>query len=151
MRQAAWNVVGLLWAMLLVAPCARAGDTEDRRDILAVEAALCRAFEAADAKTLARHLDAGFTLVDSHGVVTDRAANLAEVASREPRYRVFRNQDQQIRLHGDAAIVIGVTHVEGEAQGQAFVADFRFTDTWIRHPDGWKLAASHASRLPATP
>ncbi|MGX5729828.1 nuclear transport factor 2 family protein [Pseudoxanthomonas beigongshangi] len=151
MRQAAWNVVGLLWAMLLVAPCARAGDTEDRRDILAVEAALCRAFEAADAKMLERHLDAGFTLVDSHGMVTDRAANLAEVASREPRYRVFRNQDHQIRLHGDAAIVIGVTHVEGEAQGQAFVADFRFTDTWIRHPDGWKLAASHASRLPATP
>lgn len=151
MRQATWNVVGMLWVALLATPCAWAGDAEDRRDILAVEAALCRAFEDADAQTLERHLDPGFTLIDSRGVITDRAANLAEVASREPRYRVFRNQDQRIRLHGDAAIVTGVTHIEGEAQGQAFTADFRFTDTWIRHPDGWKLAASHASRLPAAP
>lgn len=149
MRRTAWARTGVLWMTLALAPCALAGETEDHRDILAVETALCRAFEDGDAKALERYLDPAFTLVDSQGTVTDRAANLREVASREPRYRVFRNQEQRIRLHGDAAIVTGVTHIEGEAQGQAFTADFRFTDTWIRYPDGWKLAASHASRLPA--
>lgn len=151
MRQAMWGRATVRWALLAASSWAQAGEAEDRRDILAVETILCRAFEGGDAKTLERHLDPGFTLVDSRGVVTGLAANLAEVASREPRYRVFRNRDQRIRLHGDAAIVTGVTHVEGDSQGQAFTADFRFTDTWIRYPDGWKLAASHASRLAEAP
>lgn len=139
-------------AMLVgVSTQARADEEQQRHAILAVETALCEAFEQADVQVLRRHLDPGFTLVDSRGVVTGLAENLAEVASGEPRYRVFRNRDQQIRLHGDSAIVVGVTHVEGELRGQAFTADFRFTDTWLRGAEGWRLAASHASRIEAAP
>lgn len=48
----------------------------------------------------------------------------------------------------DTALIVGVTHVRGKAGGEAFAADFRYTDTWIRRDGRWLLAASHASRLP---
>jgi ketosteroid isomerase-like protein len=121
---------------------------QDEREILRVEAEVCRAFEAGDADTLRRHLEPTFTLVDSRGAVTDLAQNVAEVARREPLYEVFRNHDQKVRLYGDAAVVTGITSIRSRAgDGEVFEGDFRFTDTWIRRDGAWKLAASHASRL----
>jgi len=122
---------------------------EDEREILRVEAELCRAFEAGDAATLRSHLEPTFTLVDSRGTVTDLAQNVAEVARREPVYEVFRNHGQTIRLYGDAAVVTGITSIRSRAgDGEVFEGEFRFTDTWVYRRGAWKMAASHASRLP---
>jgi len=139
----------VLLSALVASGCAQPHDeARDHREILAVEAALCRAFEAGDAAALRRHLTADFTLVDSRGRETGLAGNLAELEGGEPDYEVFRNHGQRIRLHGDAAIVTGVTTIRGTAAGSPFSADFRFTDTWVRSGGGWKLAASHASAMP---
>ncbi|HEX7768891.1 MAG TPA: nuclear transport factor 2 family protein [Dokdonella sp.] len=136
-------------ALAIMTPAAQARDTaQDEREILRVEAALCRAFETGDVATLRNGLDARFTLVDSSGKVTDLAQNLAEVESGDPAYDRFHNHGQSIRLYGDAAIVTGITSIEGRSGGQAFAADFRFTDTWVRVDGQWKMAASHATRLP---
>jgi len=136
-------------ALLLASGLAQARDPgADERDVLRVEAALCHAFEIGDADTLRRQLDRGFTLTDSKGQVTDFAQNIAEVAAREPRYEVFRNHDQKVRLFGDAAIVTGITTIKGHAGADAFAGNFQYTDTWIRRGGEWVLAASHASRRP---
>lgn len=121
---------------------------QDQRELLQAEAALCQAFEDGDAEALSKGLTADFTLVDSRGTVTGLAQNLDEVRRREPYYDEFRNHDQQVRLLGDSAIVIGITSVKGRAGGEAFAADFRFTDTWVLRDGRWLMAASHASRLP---
>ncbi|WP_368562325.1 nuclear transport factor 2 family protein [Pseudoxanthomonas sp. UTMC 1351] len=144
MRYAVWLSVSLL----LVSQLAMARDTtQDEREILRVEAALCDAFEAGNATALRRYLDETFTLTDSRGTVTDFAQNVAEVERREPRYEVFRNHSQKVRLYGDAAITTGITAVKGRANGAPFAADFQFTDTWVYRDGGWKMVASHASRL----
>ncbi|TLY49539.1 MAG: nuclear transport factor 2 family protein [Gammaproteobacteria bacterium] len=126
------------------------GAVDDEREIRRVEAELCHAFEIGDAQTLRKDLDATFTLTSSRGEVTDLAQNLDEVAKREPRYDEFRNHDQKVRLYGDAAIITGITTIKGTSEGKAFAADFQFTDTYVRHAGRWLLAASHASRLPAS-
>ena len=116
--------------------------------LLQAEAAACKAFEKGDADALRKALTADFTLVDSHGNVTGLEQNLAEVAAREPYYDEFRNDGQRVRLYGDdTALIVGITHIRGKAGGEAFAADFRYTDTWVRHDGRWLLAASHASRL----
>jgi ketosteroid isomerase-like protein len=138
-----------MMAMLLGAGSASARDAaQDRRDLLQAEAVLCQAFEDGDADTLRQWMDASFTLTDSKGTVTDFAQNLDEVARRDPHYDVFRNHGQDVRLYGDAAIVTGVTTVRGRSGNEAFAADFQYTDTWVYRDGRWKLAASHASRLP---
>lgn len=118
------------------------------RELLQAEADVCQAFEAGHADALRRALTVDFTLVDSHGNVTNLKQNLAEVAAREPFYEEFRNHDQQVRLYGDAALIVGITSIRGRAGGEPFAANFRYTDTWIRRDGKWLLAASHASRLP---
>lgn len=140
----------LMPALVLAMAGAQARDAkQDERDILRAEAAVCEAFERGDAAYLRGALDPRFTLVDSHGTVTDLEQNLKEVEAREPRYETFRNHGQSIRMYGDTSIITGVTSIKGTAGGQAFAADFRFTDTWLYRDGRWLLAASHASRLPA--
>jgi len=120
----------------------------DEPEIRRVEAELCQAFENGDAETLRKDLDRGFTLTSSTGVVTDFEQNVSEVARRDPAYETFRNHDQKVHLHGDAAIVTGITSIKGESGGRACEGDFQFTGTWGYDGGRWKLAASHASRLP---
>jgi len=146
MNYAGWLTIGLY----CIASSVHAHDAaQDEREIRRVEAQLCHAFEIGDAGTLRKDLDVTFTLTNSHGEVSDFAQNLAEVASREPRYEIFRNHDQQVRVYRDAAIVTGITTVKGTSKGDAFAADFQFTDTYVRRDGRWLLAASHASRLSA--
>jgi ketosteroid isomerase-like protein len=138
----------LLLALALPAGAALVRNAaSDEKEIRAVEAALCRAFESGDDATLRKHMDATFTQTSSRGEVTDFGQNVAEVARREPRYEAFRNHDQKVRLYGDAAIILGITTVKGTADGKPFEGDFQYTDTWIRRDGHWKIAASHASRL----
>ncbi|RKG82734.1 nuclear transport factor 2 family protein [Corallococcus exercitus] len=120
---------------------------QDERELLKVEAAVCRAFETADAATLRKSLDARFTLTDSKGTVTDLEQNLAEVTKKDPVYEVFRNHHQKVRLYGDAAVVTGITTLKGHSGKTQFEGDYQFTDTWVYRDGQWKLAASHATRL----
>jgi hypothetical protein len=138
----------LTTVLALATGAAEARDpAQDERELLKVEAALCRAFETGDVAMLRKSLDARFTLTDSKGTVTDLEQNLAEVAKKDPVYEVFRNHHQKIRLYGDAAVVTGITTLKGHSGKTRFEGDFQFTDTWVYRDGQWKLAASHATRL----
>ncbi|HET7843761.1 MAG TPA: nuclear transport factor 2 family protein [Xanthomonadales bacterium] len=134
-------------AFLAFAAVATPAVANDVSDILAAERALCAAFEAGDADGVLRGVTADFTLVDSRGAVTTGVQE-ADSLRGAVDYMVFRNEGTKVRLHGDAAIATGVTHVRGRAGTDEFSGAFRFTDTWVRQNGRWLLAASHASRLP---
>jgi len=127
---------------------AHATPAADTAAILKAEADICAAFEREDADWLQQHLDPSFTLTSSTGKVTTRADEVADLRAGT-KYDVFRNRDSKVRVYGDAAVVTGITRVQGQADGQPYALDFQFTDTYIRKPSGWVMVASHASRLPA--
>ena len=136
-----------LLAAAFLAGSATAAPADDEAEIRRVEAALCAAFRSGNAETIAKLEDATYTLTNSRGEVTTRADDIADAKKGEIRYSEFRNHDTTIRLYGDAAIVLGITSLKGSAGGKSFEADFRFTDTYVKRADGWKIAASHATRL----
>jgi ketosteroid isomerase-like protein len=130
---------------IAAAPSAAADEQELKR----VESALCEAFRTNDAATVARLLDETYTLTNTRAVVSTRADDIAEVKNGENQYSEFRNHDTATRLYGDTAVIIGITSIKGVAGGKPFELDVRFTDTYVRRADGWKLAAGHVTRIPA--
>ena len=140
--------VALLAVLLSAQQPARASEPEDVRRILQAEREICAAYEREDADWLEKHLDPTFTLTSSNGKVTTRADEVADLRGGT-RYDVFRNRDSRVRVYGDAAVVTGITRVEGKSEGKPYALDFQFTDTYVRRGDGWVLVASHASRLMA--
>ena len=129
---------------IAAAPSAAADEQELKR----VESALCEAFRTNDAATVARFLDETYTLTNTRAVVSTRADDIAEVKKGEIQYSEFRNHDTKTRLYGDTAVIIGITSIKGVADGKPFELDVRFTDTYVRRADGWKLAAGHVTRIP---
>ena len=139
----------LVLLLAAFAPCmALADDAGDVAAIHQAEREICAAYERGDADWLEQHLDPSFTLTGSTGKLTTRAEEVADLRSGT-RYAAFRNRDTHVRLYGDAAVVTGTTHVEGQAEGKPYALDFQFTDTYVRRPQGWVIVASHASRRAA--
>jgi uncharacterized protein (TIGR02246 family) len=62
------------------------------------------------------------------------------------------NSDYQVRVYGNAAVVTGLytvstTTAEGPTQRRS-----RWTDTWIRQPDGtWLCVATQNTRMASSP
>jgi ketosteroid isomerase-like protein len=139
----------VLLAALAAPAFASATPADDTRDIERVERELCDAFRTGDAAAIAKLEDETYTLTNTRGEVTTRADDVADAKKGEIRYTEFRNHDTTMRLYGDAAIRLGITSIKGTASGKPFVLDVRFTDTYVRRADGWKIAASHATRIEA--
>ena len=142
--KAVWFAASLV---LFVSTAFARDKAADESDIRRVEAKLCDAFQKGDAKTLREYMDPQFTQGTSRGGIDDFKETVSEVEKRDPAYSEFRNHDQTVRLYDDAAIVIGITSVKGTSGGQAFAADFKYTDTYIYRDGHWWLAASHASKI----
>lgn len=144
------SILLMILALLAVGPVRAAPSAAaDEQELKRVEAALCEAFRTNDAETIARLEDETYTLTNSRAVVSTRADDIAEAKKRASQYSEFRNHDTTIRLYGDSAIILGITSVKGTAEGKPFELDVRFTDTYVRRADGWKIAASHVTRIAA--
>jgi ketosteroid isomerase-like protein len=138
------------WVLLASVGIAQARDvSQDERNILRAEAAICSAYEEGDGDTVRNRLVDGFTMTDSKGAVTNRDKEADAVARRDPTYLLFKNHDQKVRLYGDAAVVTGITSLQGHTASSTFAGDYAYTDTWVYSDGRWKLAASHASLLKA--
>ena len=96
-----------------------------------------------DARVWDRYLDANVIYLNEDGVRKTKAELLKEITplpkgiSGSIVVSAF-----EMRLHGDTVIT---THNDLESEnyfGHALKAEYRTTDTWIRTPQGWKLAAS---------
>lgn len=144
MKSIAWMVAG--WALIGGAAFARDA-SQDEHAILRAEAALCSAYEEGDGNSVENRMVEDFTLTDAKGNVTTRAQEVSAVAHRDPAYLLFKNHDQKVRIYGDAAVVTGVTSLQGHTASSTFAGDYAYTDTWVYTDGRWKIAASHASLL----
>ena len=89
----------------------------------------------------------GFTSTSSEGKVADRAQSIAE--AKATKFTSVDYTDLKVMAYGDTAIAIGGFKSKGtDASGKPFDANERFTDTWLKMPDGkWRCVASHLSSI----
>lgn len=100
-----------------------------------------------DVEGLGRLLCDDWLLTHSDGRVQDKTGYLHELSSRTRANQAIGNQDLEVRLHGDTAVVTGTSVQAGTRNGQPWSGRFRFTRTWIRRDGGWRMLASHSSRI----
>lgn len=137
-------VVSLLLAACVTAPPSRTGD---EAAIVQTLHDACKAYLDGDVSRIEYLLTDDFTLTDADGVVTTRADDIQHAKNGTLKYTIFENSEMKVRLHGDAAVVTGITKVAGMAGTTSFAATFQFTDTMVREGGRWRVAASHISRV----
>ena len=78
-----------------------------------------------------------------------RAEVLREATSGSDRATAAHNEDMVVHLFGNTAVVTGRLIVSGTGKAGKFDHRYRFTDTWVRQPDGrWKIVAAQDYLIP---
>jgi hypothetical protein len=57
-------------------------------------------------------------------------------------------EDTKVRLHGDIALVTGITHVDVTMKGEDKTLHSRYLHVWAKDGQSWKLVARQATYLP---
>ena len=141
-----WCVIGLIslgsaaWSQAQTT-----GGTE--KAVAALEEQWIQAMKTNSPDLLAPLLADKFVNTSSEGKVTGKTETMAEVKSTKWNSAV--NSDVKVTVFGDTAIATGDFKSKGtDAAGKSFDVDIRWTDTWLKMPNGqWQCVASQGSQV----
>lgn len=136
----------VIWLFVALALPLHASDA-DKETLRAIDASWNSLRLKSDVEGLERLLGDDWVLTHSDGRVQDKADYLRELSSRTRANQIIENQDVELRLHGDTAVVTGTSVQAGTRDGQPWSGRFRFTRTWILREGNWRMLASHSSRI----
>jgi len=126
---------------------AAASPAADAKAVAALDTAFQLAVKRNDVAIIDRILGDGMVLVTGRGQVFTKAQHLEQAKAGT----TYEQQDevegtQQVRLHGDTAIVTALLWIKGTHQdGKTFDYKVWFSDTYIRTPTGWKYIFGQSS------
>jgi ketosteroid isomerase-like protein len=138
--------------LLLGAALAVAGQksvSEDEGLVLALEKAWNHALEEKDAKALDMIIGNTFVSIDIDGSVASKGEFLASIKSPEYQPSQAVTEQSNVRVYGDAAVVVGILRVKGTEKGKPYVHRERFVDTWIKTNGKWQCVATTSTLITA--
>jgi len=117
--------------------------------VLGLENAWNHAIEAKDTKALDMLLASTFVAVEIDGSISSKSEFLASI--KDPEYKPSQavNEQVNVQVYGDAAIVVGIFRIKGIEKGKPYMHRERFTDTWIKHDQTWQCVASQSTLIPS--
>ena len=88
-----------------------------------------------------------FTNTDPEGKVTSKSEMLA--TAKATKYSSVDYDDLKVTVFGDTAIAIGTFKAKGtDGKGKPMDVRERFTDTWVKMPNGkWQCVASQGTAV----
>ncbi len=121
------------------------GETE--KTVAAQERQWLQSQKMNNAELLAPLLAEKFVNTGGDGKVTNKAQALAE--AKATHWTSVEYKNLEVVAYGDAAIATGVYIAKGtDAKGKPMDENERYTDTWIKMPDGkWQCVASQGTAI----
>ncbi len=100
-----------------------------------------------DADAIGRYMAEDWTIIGPDGSVGDKATFLALIRSGALTHDIMDAEDFQVRIYGDAAVVIARGVSGGTFRGQPFREVERVSDVYIKQAGQWKCVLTHLSRI----
>jgi ketosteroid isomerase-like protein len=121
-------------------------DTNEEAVVLRIQREWMEAVRDKNVAALDEILADDYTYTDSRGRVTTKADSLRQARATGGRMKAFHTSEAKALVHGDVAVVTGRVRIEGEAGGQPYDSEVRFTDVLARIDGRWRAIAAHASQ-----
>ena len=90
----------------------------------------------------------GWSRPGPDGASFDKAADLAAHRSGALRITKLVQEDLDVLLDGDVAITRVTASAEAVQGGVPMAGRLKYTRTWVRRDDGWRVLGAHFSVLP---
>jgi ketosteroid isomerase-like protein len=127
---------------------ASAQESPEAATIRAMETKWADSYRKRQVDVLSSLMSDDYVITMEDGSVYGKVGFISYTAQPSERVDVVEFSDLKIRMHGDAAVVTGSYHEQGESKGKPYDYRDRMTDLWMKMDGKWKLVASHYS-IPA--
>jgi ketosteroid isomerase-like protein len=122
------------------------GQTAEQ-EVSALERAWLDASLKYDVAWFERHMADTLVNTDEEGIVTGKAAMVADVKSHASTYETLTYDDLKVRAYGDTAVATGISVWKGTKNGKPDSGRSQWTDTWIKRAGQWQCVASHGTMI----
>jgi ketosteroid isomerase-like protein len=129
--------------LLAALPCL----ADDLADLRRLDRELVVATYTKDASWFTKHMSDDYVLITSGGKLKPRADLVRELGTPGLEFQPYEPAEVDVRLFGDTAVITGRIVQKYTYNGERVEADLRYTDVWVKSPDGWKNVAGHASTI----
>ena len=106
-----------------------------------------QAVAANDAAAIGRLVADDWVIVDADGTVIDRSRLISAIESGALTHESMESTDLEVRVHGDTAVVTGITTSKGQYLGEGFTTRERATDVLVRLDGRWLCVFSQLTRV----
>jgi len=145
------NAAAAVLAIAAISVCAfaQSASSDEGGRVLGLEKAWNKAIEVKDTKALDQLLAPTFVAVEIDGTVSSKSEFLASIKAPEYQPSQAVNEDMNVQVYGNSAVVVGIFRIKGVEKGKPYVRRERFIDTWIKQNQGWQCVASSATLIAA--
>ena len=112
-----------------------------KRQIAALEEDWIKAVVRRDAAAFDRLLAPSFVYTEDDRVYS-KAQLIKEVTTGSDTVTSGRNEDLTVRVYGNTAIATGWLILVGRGASGSFERRYRYTDTWLRTGNRWRVIAA---------
>jgi len=105
-----------------------------------------RALVAADAAAIDRLYSDDYTSAVNNTYRT-KAEVLADLKSGTLKVSAASNDETNVRVYGNTAVVWFTLHLVGPVQGKTTPISFRYVDVWVNRDGVWKCVATQSTRV----
>ena len=137
----------LLTVFVSVAGSAQNSTSDDAGRVLGLESAWNHAIELKDTKALDMLLANTFVAVEIDGSVSSKSEFLASIKAPEYQPSQAVNEQINVQVYGNAAVVVGIFRIKGIEKSKPYVHRERFIDTWIKRDQTWQCVASQSTLI----
>jgi ketosteroid isomerase-like protein len=134
-------------AVLSTFAFAQSAASDEGGRVLSLEKAWNKAIEVKDTKALDQLLAPTFVAVEIDGTVSSKSEFLASIKAPEYQPSQAVNEDMNVQVYGNSAVVVGIFRIKGVEKGKPYVHRERFIDTWIKQNQSWQCVASSATLI----
>ncbi len=120
-----------------------------QEELLTFQREFARAVVANDVAAIGHFVTDDWVIVDADGAVIDRSRFLDVIESGALSHESMESTAVEVRLHGDTAVVTGITASKGQFMGQVFTTRERATDVLARLNGHWVCVFSQLTRVAA--
>jgi len=120
-------------------------------EVLGADAERYKAMENRDLATLARYLGEDLIYTHSSALVDSKDSYVESLRSGKVVYKQTRRSDLRVSPYGCAAVMSGRGDFSVAVDGKDIEVQLRFTNVWVKNPEGWQMVAWEATRIPPKP
>ncbi len=120
-------------------------------EVLGADAERYKAMENRDLATLSRYLGDDLIYTHSSALVDSKDSYVESLRSGKVVYKQTRRSDLRVSPYGCTAVLTGRGDFSVTVDGKDIEVQLRFTNVWVKNPEGWQMVAWEATRIPPKP